>query len=82
MANPSNTVASAVSSAADTVASKIATGAQYGGGGVAFLGGLSANEIAAYGGLLIGFIGLLVNIYYKRQHLQLARQRAKADPEE
>lgn len=28
-------------------------------------GGLTANEIAAYGGLCIGIAGLLVNWYYK-----------------
>jgi positive regulator of sigma E activity len=49
----------------------IAAGAQkvvYGGGTAAFLGGLSANEIAAFGGLLVAVLGLLVQFYYKRKH--------------
>lgn len=48
----------------------IAAGAQkvtYGGGSVAFFGGLTANEIAAFGGILIAFLGLLVQLYYKRK---------------
>lgn len=39
----------------------------YGGGGMAFIGGMAANEIAAYGGLLIAAIGLMVQWYYKRK---------------
>lgn len=31
----------------------------------AMFGGFTANEIAAYGGLLIGLAGLLMNWYYK-----------------
>jgi hypothetical protein len=31
----------------------------------AFFGGLTANEIAAYGGLAIGLAGLCINWYYK-----------------
>lgn len=36
-------------------------------GGVSVFGGLTANEVAAVGGLLVGFIGLIVQIYYKRK---------------
>lgn len=36
-----------------------------GGAYSAVLGGLTANEIAAYGGLIIGAAGLLINWYYK-----------------
>jgi hypothetical protein len=37
------------------------------GGAAAVWGGMTANEIAAFGGLLIAVIGLLVQIYYKRK---------------
>lgn len=57
---------------------KAATTAQYGGSGAAVYFGLTANEIAAFGGLIIAIIGLLVNIWYKHQHLQLAK-REKED---
>lgn len=41
--------------------------AMYSGGTVAFFGGVSANSIAAIGGLIVGIIGLIVTIYYKRR---------------
>ena len=50
--------------------SAVAAGAQkvsVGGGTVAFFGGLSANEIAAFGGLLIALVGLLVQWHYKHK---------------
>ena len=47
--------------------------AMYSGGTVAFFGGVSANSIAAIGGLIVGIIGLIVTIYYKRR----ADQRAE-----
>jgi hypothetical protein len=50
--------------------------ATYGGGSVAFVGGLSANELAAVGGLVIGVAGLIINVVFKILHYQLARQRA------
>lgn len=67
---------------AETVAAKAASVAQYGGGSVAFLGGMTANEIAAVGGLVIGLIGYFTNLWFKAQHLKIARERAQADPEE
>jgi hypothetical protein len=68
----------------------IAAGAQkvvYGGGTTAFLGGLTANEIAAFGGLIVAIIGLAVQFYYnrkrdRREHaLHLARL-ARLDDDE
>lgn len=55
-----------------------------GGGGFAFLGGLSANEIAAFGGLAIAFVGLCVQWYYKaksnrRAEILQAARLAKID---
>jgi len=67
---------------ADTVAAKIATSATYGGAAGAILFGLSANEFAALGGLVIGMIGMAVNIWFKHQHLKLARARCEASQDE
>jgi hypothetical protein len=60
---------------------KAATTAQYGGSGAAVYFGLTANEIAAFGGLIIAIIGLAVNIWYKHQHLKIAKEKAKAEEE-
>jgi hypothetical protein len=60
---------------------KAATTAQYGGSGAAVYFGLTANEIAAFGGLIIAIIGLAVNIWYKHQHLKIAKDKAQADEE-
>lgn len=43
------------------VAQKVSVG----GGGFALFGGLSANELVAFGGLLVAVIGLAVQWYYK-----------------
>lgn len=52
-------------------------------GGTVLLG-LTANEFAAIGGLLVAVLALLVNaginIYFKRQHLRIARERATRAP--
>ena len=61
---------------------KAATAAHYGGSGAAVYFGLTANEIAAFGGLIIAMIGLLVNIWYKHQHLKIAKEKAKPQDEE
>ena len=37
------------------------------GGSTAVVGGLTANEIAAFGGLAVAVIGLLVQFYFKRK---------------
>jgi hypothetical protein len=63
-------------------AHKAASVAQWGGGGTALFFGLTANEFAALGGLVIGLIGLVVNIAFKFAHYQLAREQHKPDPEE
>lgn len=61
--------------AVSTVTTKAATAAQYGGSGAAVYFGLTANEIAAFGGLAIGVIGFLVNWWHQHQHLKLAKQK-------
>ena len=58
---------------------KAATAATYTGAGTAVFFGLTANEFAAVGGLVIALIGLLVNIWFKHQHLQIAKQSGKAN---
>lgn len=60
---------------------KAATAATYTGAGSAVFFGLTANEFAAIGGLAIALIGLLVNIWFKHQHLQLAKKRGVAGDE-
>ena len=52
------------SDAVGLIAAKTAT---YGGGASAMYFGLTANEVAAFGGLLIGLIGLCVQWYYNRR---------------
>lgn len=68
------------------VVHKASTTATYGGSATALYFGLTANEFAAVGGLIVAVIGLVaklgIDIYYKHQHLKIARQRARADTEE
>jgi hypothetical protein len=61
--------------AASALATKASSVATYGGAGSAIFFGLSANEFGALCGVVIGFIGLVANIYFKYQHLQLARDQ-------
>lgn len=69
------------SDAAHAAATKAATTAQYGGSGAAVYFGLTANEIAAFGGLLVAVIGLLINWYYKHQHFVLTQKKLN-EPDE
>jgi hypothetical protein len=63
--------------AASAVAGKASTLATYGGAGSAIFFGLTANEFGALCGVVIGFIGLVANIWFKHQHLKLARKEAE-----
>ena len=58
------------------MAAKIAT---YGGGASAFIFGMTANEMAAVGGLAVAFIGLCVQIYFnrRRDHREEVLHRAQ-----
>jgi len=67
---------------ASAVAAKASAVATYGGAGSAIFFGLSANEFGALCGVIIGFIGLVANIYFKYQHLQLARDQANGNSQE
>lgn len=53
--------------AAEATVAAIANKVTYAGSGAAFFGGLTANEVAAFGGLLIAVIGLAVQWFYKRK---------------
>lgn len=66
---------------------RVSSGATFGGGIGAFLGGMTANEIAAFGGLAIAFVGLIVNtvvsIYYREKNYRLRlRQIRRAQEDE
>jgi len=39
----------------------------YGASAATVYGGLTANEIAAFGGLVLALLGFFVNLYYKRR---------------
>lgn len=74
-------------SGADAMGVLVGKTAAVGGGASAFLFGLSANEVAALGGLAVAIIGLCVQWYYnhrrdKREQAESAERRAryKADP--
>jgi len=66
----------------EALSTKAASVATYGGSSVAVIFGLTANEFAAVSGVVIALCGLLVNIYFKHQHLKIARASAKADEQE
>lgn len=53
--------------AAEATVSAVASKFTYGGGTAALIGGFTANEIAAFGGLVVAAIGLAVQWYYKRK---------------
>ena len=59
----------------ETVVVKAAHTATYSGSGAAVYFGLTANEVAAFGGLIVAVIGLIVTWYYKHQHLQLVKKK-------
>lgn len=56
---------------------KASHAATYSGSGAAVYFGLTANEVAAFGGLIVAILGLLVTWYYKHQALQILRDKHK-----
>lgn len=52
---------------------------------MAVFGGLTLNEMLAFGGFLLAIASfvfqVMVTLYYKHQHLQIARARLQADLE-
>ncbi len=57
----------------EMIVDRASQGATYIGSTSAFLGGIAANDFAAIGGLIVALLALLVNVYFKRAHLALAR---------
>ena len=51
--------------AAEATIAAVAQKVSAGGGGIALFGGLTANEIAAFGGLAIAGLGLIVQVVFK-----------------
>ena len=52
------------------------------GAGVAVFGGLTANEIAAFGGLLVAVLGFAYNVWRGQQSLRIMRENKDADRKE
>lgn len=52
---------------ANNVIAGVANKATIVGGITAFLGNLSSTDLAAYGGLLLAFLGYMTNLYFKHQ---------------
>lgn len=69
----------------ETIIERVAQTATYGGAGGAVFFGMTANEFAAVAGVLIGAVGLVlqaaITIYFKRQHVKIALEAAKAKPQ-
>jgi cytochrome c biogenesis protein CcdA len=58
---------------------KTSTFVIYGGSGASILGALTPGDwqiIGVVGGILLGLAGFAVNVWFKWQHLKLARDRA------
>ena len=82
----SQTARAAAETAAAATATKVAQTATFAGSASAVVFGLTANELAAIGGLILGFVGLVANtaitIYFKSRHLKLAQQQASASDDQ
>lgn len=57
-------------------ASEWASTTTYGGGISAVIFGLNAQQVGVYGGLIIGFLGLIVNVYFKHKSHKLELKKA------
>ena len=62
--------------ATSAVAAKASSIATYGGASSAIFFGLTANEFGTLCGVVIGLVGLIANIYFKYQHLQVAKKES------
>ena len=60
--------------AADATIASIAGKVTATAAGTAFLGGVSANTVAAIGGLIVAIVGLIVTIFYKHRADQRGQQ--------
>ncbi|MFD1385143.1 HP1 family phage holin [Rhodanobacter aciditrophus] len=54
---------------------KILSPTTYGGAFTAWMGSMTANDVAAYGGLVVAAATFAANVWYKRQHLKLAKEK-------
>lgn len=65
--------------ARDATIASVAHKATYAGAGVATYGGLTANEIAAFGGLIIAVVGVLIQLLFRlredRRNAEYHRER-------
>lgn|GEM_PF-3069570 len=61
---------------------RIATHVTYAASGSAVIFGVTANELAAIVGVGVAILSLLVNIWFKFQHLKLARERIHEEDNE
>ena len=66
----------------ESIIIKSANTATYGGATTAVIFGFSANEVAALGGLLIAFVGLLISTWFKHQHLKIAQEQLKENAQD
>lgn len=57
---------------------KASTATAIGAGGSTLYFGLTANELAAFIGASVAVLSLIVQVWYKHQHLKLARIAAEA----
>lgn len=53
----------------------------YGSSLVALFGGMTTNDVAMIGGLMVGVATFAVNCYFKREHLKIARRNAEQEAE-
>ena len=79
----------AATAAAEATGTKFATSVTVGGGGIAFVGGLTLNEFAMVFGMIVGLLGLCLQLYqtlhkrrvYVAEH-KLIEERAQREREE
>lgn len=70
------------SNVASTLSERAANVATYGGSASAVFFGLNAAEFAAIGGVAIAFAGFLANVWFKHQHLKLAREQLEVQKQD
>lgn len=67
------------SAAKATITERAISATTYTASGSALYFGLTANEIAAFVGAGVAVLSFLVSVWFKWQHLKLAKVRAKED---
>lgn len=68
-------------SKAATIAERSATMTTITAGGGALYFGLTANELAAFVGAAVAVLGLLVQVWFKWQHLKIVKAAAQTRPD-